>query len=204
MRLYASQGARGRIIDLDTGKFVPKVIWLDLENGELEAYRIDGNGQPVSDGNGNLLTYYAKGRFRFETVRVRESKNGSVPISGAPKCVKCESVLTLPGDDLCPACRAKDRGQRNRFVIERHLDPLEVRPCDGRCGRLAVYAVSDEVTVTPESKVIDWQGRKTRALFDRGATVGRRFYCSFCFKPPRILDARGEVIQELDTKVRPD
>jgi hypothetical protein len=217
VRLYAEQGFRGTVIDLETGRRVPKVIWLDETAGELEAYRTDSDGRYVRDVNGDYETYRAKGKFKFVpqeasgcggSAAVRVSRT-STALIGAPSCVRCRSPLTLPGDDLCPACRARDRGQKHPMRAERLASPLLDRPCQAKgCGRLAEWAVADEVGVSPEAvtrPLLLPDGRTLkRPLYERGATVGRRYYCSFHYRPPRILDAKGEVIQDLDdTKVRP-
>ena len=194
MWLHAEQGARGQVIDLDTGLPVRKVIRLNEEAGLLEAYQVDAHGKERQDGEGNFLTVTLKGRFKF--IPRREAFT-AVPkiVMGAPACAKCGCNLTLRGDDLCPTCRAKDRGQRNPMTRGgQRLSPLEIRWCDHKgCSRRAAWAVGDEVTVTPE---LARRGRR-RWLFDRAMTVGVRHYCSFHFQPPRILDAKGEVIEEL-------
>jgi hypothetical protein len=209
MRLHAAQGVRGTVLDLETGRPVPKVLWLDVGpdgvGTELEACRVDARGGYVRDLNGEYLTYRARGRFRLVVGSVPAGPGGvtargpsagghaRTPAAGAPRCALCPSPLTLPGDDLCPPCRARERGQRNRLLVERLLNPLLDRKCCN-CSRLATYAVADEVAVSPQVGL--WGGRK--ALFSRGYTAGRRWYCEFCYRPPRILDARGEVVEELE------
>lgn len=203
MRLHALQGIRGKVIDLDTGREVRKVIWLDIDRGELEAYQIDAQGIEISDINGCKLTYRAKGRFAFvpkDSLDPRYTKGyeGSrdAPLfsrrlsEGAVCCAMCRSPLTLPGDDLCIRCRCSQRVQKWKPKVERLATPLLDKKCC-RCTRLATWSVADEVEVSPQ--------RYGRGLYERGATVGQRFYCSFCYKPPRLLDAKGEEIQEFDT-----
>jgi hypothetical protein len=58
------------------------------------------------------------------------------------------------------------------------------------CGKVAAWMVSDEVPMPPE---IGPDGKK----YLRAQVVGVRYYCSWHFKPPRILDNKGEVVQEL-------
>jgi hypothetical protein len=212
MRLHAEQGFRGEVIDLDTGRTVPKVIWLDEELGELEAYQLGPGGEYCFDASGeNYVTIKLKGRFKYKYIPANPlllSPRKS-PVMGAPRCTKCSNPLTLPGDDLCPPCRAKERNQRHSMRAERITNPLERRRCSAyACGREANWSVSDEVEVTPEpgSIFLGGSNRRTRVLFDRGMTVGRRYYCSFHYQSPRILDARGEVIETLNEAhgVRPN
>jgi hypothetical protein len=65
MLLHAESGFRGKVIDLDTGKPVPKVIWLDTERGELEAYKTTSEGKYIRGLNGEFITYKARGNFRY-------------------------------------------------------------------------------------------------------------------------------------------
>jgi len=184
MILEAKNGVRGRVVDLDTGKSIPKVRFLNTDTGYIEAWRTDGQGNILKNEVGELQWYAAKGRFKFIEAVTR-----SVSINmGAEKCAKCTSPLTLLGDDLCPSCRAKDRGQKNP-MISTVITPQFDKRC--HCGALANYSVGDEVEVTPE---VDG-----KQLYSRGATVGRHYYCAKHYKPPRLLDSKGEVIQELES-----
>jgi hypothetical protein len=210
MLLHAESGFRGKVIDLDTGKPVPKVIWLDTERGELEAYKTTSEGKYIRGLNGEFITYKARGNFRYiPSNSVDSSTNNTTRnrvVLGAPKCARCPSTLTLPGDDLCPPCRAKERGQRNKMLVERITTPLLDRPCCVKgCGRLASWSVSDEVSVTPSVGglspgllALPRYKRAKRVLYERGCTVGRRWYCSRHYSPPRLLDAKGEVIETYD------
>lgn len=172
------------MIDLDTGREVKKVVRLNTDTGHIVATAPDGS------------LYEAVGRFRFEERRQEQPKI----VMGAPQCIKCGSSLTLPGDDLCPGCRARDRNQRNRMVVEKSCDPFSKHKCE-LCDRVAAYSVADEVETTPQVAK-EWMMRRT-VLFSTGATVGRRWYCDFHFQPPRILDARGEVVEQVETRLRP-
>ncbi len=211
MRLHASQGMRGTVIDMDTGQPVAKVIWLDLDRGELEAYKVGPTGECImtndTDNMPAYVTQRLKGRFKLipRTEPVSPVHGQPDPSSprrrlsmGAPQCARCKSVLTLLGDDLCPACRALDRRQKNPMRIEKLSVPLFNCRCSYYgCSRPGEWAVADEIEVTPQ--------RVKRTLYERGATVGRRYYCSKHYVPPRILDSKGEIIEELDnTKGRPE
>lgn len=190
MKLKAMDGVRGVVYDLDTGRRVPKVIELDTERGYVRAYFVvvqddvhPEREEVRKNAVGDYEWYEAYGRFRFVPAEVKMPK----VVLGAPKCMRCSSPLTLPGDDLCPRCRAADRFQRNRFVVERLTTPLFDRRCED-CSVTASWAVSDEVEVTPE--VAD------RLLWDRGMTVGRRYYCDTHYRPARLLDPKGEVVKD--------
>lgn len=202
MRLHAEQGFRGIVTDLDTGLRVRKVIWIDVDDANpshgtlLEAICTTAiPGVLIGD------TYIAKGTFKVEIAKaVSQPERRGVPL-GAPSCAKCKNPLTLPGDDLCAPCRAAERNQRNKMRVDRQLNVFEVRPCDGGCGRQAEWAVVDEVEASPvlapavgrvggRSEVVI----KREVAFARAAAVGRRFYCSWCFHGPKLLDARGELI----------
>jgi hypothetical protein len=186
----ARQGFKGLVIDLDTGQRIPRVQTLDLERGICEAFQVGTDGKRLytigPGGERVALTVTLRGRFK---VLPRLAPPSSRIIMGAPKCQRCPSLLTLRGDDLCPACRAKERGQRHTMQAERVHDLLLPQKC-AACTRQGVWCVADEVEVTPE--------QAGRSLYDRGATVGRRYYCARCFQSPRLLDARGDVIQELE------
>ncbi len=204
MRMHCSQGFRGTVIDLDTGKPIPKVIWLDEEARELEAYQVDGAGMVKKIGM-DFLTYRAKGNFKFipkgQTELAQTQSATTRIVMGAPACAKCKSPLTLPGDDLCPICRSIERGKR--IVVERLTTPLLNRKCL-RCSALAVWSVSDEMEVTPaigRNPYKRW-GRG-KVVFDRAKTVGIRFYCERHYQPPRLLDSKGEIIKSISA-IHPD
>lgn len=193
MLLKATAGVRGTVYDLETGRRVPKVIDLELERGYLKAYFVvwQDDESPEKeiirrDANGNYEWYEAHGRFRFVPLPVAPAERPG--LLGAFNCALCGSPLVLTGDDLCPRCRAAERGQRDRFLVERLSTPLFDCKCL-ECSRTAVWAVADEVTVSPENG--------ERYLYDRGMTVGRRYYCDSHYKPARLLDPRGEVIHDL-------
>lgn len=189
LRLYAAHGFRGKLIDLDTGLPVPRVIWADPDEGLVEAYRVRPDGSPVLDPSGAYVTYRAKGRFKF--VPVNTPRRRPPAKEGAAKCTKCTSHLTLPGEELCPACYALDRNVKRPMRVGRLASPiLNVRCGRKGCSRVATWSVSDEVAVSPEKKGKMW--------FERGATVGRRFYCSHHYVPPKILDARGEEVETIE------
>jgi hypothetical protein len=207
---YADKGLRGTVVDLDENRIVPRVTALNLEEGLLVALQLDERSRPVTDAAGNWLTYKARGRFKLLPPKPMKFAADM----GAPHCVKCGSMLTLLGDDLCAPCRAAQDplkmartgrdGERNGMRVERVLDPLDDHKCC-MCSRLASWSVSDEVTTTPEiggpKRILGETVNRT--LWDRGATVGRRWYCSWHYAPPRLLDSHAEVVSELPVSERP-
>ena len=195
-----------RVHDLDTKRDVRGVIWVDEEAGSAEAYHYDEHGRKVLtydvDGAAAWKTVLLKGRFKLLPLVAPQKPTGGAVIMGAPACAKCNSPLTLRGDDLCPACKRRDMGKP---LDARRCGPLDFRKCQS-CSRDATWSVSDEVVVTPQvarrgrSRVL----RAGSYYFDRAATVGRRYYCSWCFKAPRLVDHKGEVISVDDDVIRPD
>lgn len=207
-----------RVVDLDTGLPVRKVLWVETEPVPplgpgvmlLEALRVDQHGNTVVNRQtGTEERYVAKGRFKLEMVEPAPPKQSAM---GAPKCAKCQSTMTLPGDDLCFACRAEDKCR----AVQKVDDPFADHKC-AVCSRKADWSVSDEVDVTPALSgftVVErrMRGRKVQVVvpggegkqrWARAATVGRRYYCSRHYQPPRLLDSTGEPIRDFDTSNRP-
>lgn len=69
---------------------------------------------------------------------------------------------------------------------------IEIREKCATCTRQATYAVSDE---TPLSPVVV-KGRQY--AFERAKTVATRYYCEWCYQGPRILDAKGEIMEVIE------
>lgn len=167
MRLYAKDGVRGKLIDLDTGKPVPKVVWFDTETGEFQAYQTGADGQILRDAQGDYLVYLARGRLRF----FPEDK---------PRAVR------LPCPDPEPVTKPPRRTSKDE-----RLDAwmLGILPCSHyACTRTAEWAVSDEEPAAPQ--IVD------RMAYTQATIVNRRFFCAFHYKPPRLLDHKGEVVEE--------
>lgn len=200
MILKASDGIRGKVIDLDTNLEVRKVVWLDTDKGILEAEKVDATGRTFYGADGQPLTYKARGRFKFIDIKLKRPRNRF----GALVCAKCPSTLTLQGEELCPTCKAKDRNQKHKMQVESIDSPLLEHRCE-KCSRYATISVSDEVEVSPViCKVRITNGAATsdvngpyKVAYERGQTVDRRFYCQWCYEPPRLLDPRGEIIKDL-------
>lgn len=206
--LSAGNGVRGQVIDLDTGAPIPKPITLTYDpvtgSGTIKAYQCNHNGSIKTNAGGDFLTYTAGGRFKF--ISAGEPIPPKCAPEGAPRC-KCGSRLTLPGDDLCAACRAKERGQRHKMCAEKvERNYLITRKCE-LCSRAAEWGVSDEVEASPERGPallgLPLAVQPKTMLFKRVACVKRRWYCSTHFKPPRLLDPRGEVIKDIEEGLRP-
>lgn len=64
-----------------------------------------------------------------------------------------------------------------------------------KCARSATWAVSDEKQLEPR--------RVGSVFYEQAEHVGTRYYCSWHYEPPRLLDDRGETIKEIDVKARP-
>lgn len=65
MRLHTKDGIKGRVIDLDTGRPVRWVIWLDTDLGSLEHFTTDPATTPPPRERAIRF-----GRFRFDPGRV--------------------------------------------------------------------------------------------------------------------------------------
>lgn len=58
--------AEWELIDLDTGKKIPKVQWADDETGEYEVLKVDNNGVVIYDQITNeTLKEYKKGNIKL-------------------------------------------------------------------------------------------------------------------------------------------
>jgi hypothetical protein len=172
------------VTDLDTALEVPAWIWVDVECGAIEAFFVPAHELP----DGTYKTYTARGRFRYVPQRRSQIKVAM----GAEFCELCGNPLTVLGSSLCVACNANDRGHK---FPSRLRNPFTTHKCEA-CSRQAEWSVSDEVTVTPEVSTMN--GLRGRFMFDRGTTTGRRYYCSWHYQPPRILDERGEVVEAIE------
>lgn len=197
MLLQAKDGIRGKVIDLDTGMEVPKVISLNMETGELTAYRVDALGRTMTGADGGRLTYTAVGRFKF-VPRGRAAPDGPRVRLGAAACARCKSPLTLPGDELCPMCNAKDRSYArlvNQFAARPGAFLLGQLCQHPGCSRPATHRTTVEVEVSGAVH--------NRYVYERGMTVGAGAWCAWHYQAPKLLDAKGEVVEELPDSTRP-
>jgi hypothetical protein len=199
MRLHASQlRVRAKVVDLDTGRDLKEVIWVDESAGLCEAYQVGPDGKRVLtvdvDGAAAWRTVTLKGRFKLVLLDRPERAVDKIKM-GAPACARCKSPLTLRGDDLCVRCKAKDRGKPLKDL--RRLDPTDLRHKCERCSRDATWSSADEVLATPAKGVVKGGPKLLGGayLFDQAAVVGRRYFCDWHHQPPRLLDDKGEVIK---------
>jgi hypothetical protein len=188
--------------DLDEGRPIFGWIWVDVEKGLMEGYQLDESGVARTEGD-SYLTYTARGRFQLTRAGAAPSRSAAagVPqavraLGAAPACVRCGDPLVLPGDDLCVKCKAEDRAYSK---VLSHLETLKAggkvpgaAPCAYRgCNRPGVYSVSHEVGVSS----VDAGGPR---VFRRGAAVARLYFCPWHWRPPLLLDPKGEVVEEQD------
>ena len=201
MRIYASQlKTRCKVHDLDTKRDLREVVWVDCEAGTAEAFKVGADGMRVTEphpvtGQPSLVRVLLKGRFKLVAVEEPAKPDPFRAMQAASRC-KCGSVLVLRGDELCAVCRAAEQGRR---IDLRDLDPLDFRKCQ-TCSRDATHSVADEVQVSPAKGRVSGQLRMRNGvyLFDRAATVGRRYFCRWCLSKHhegvRLVDHKGEVI----------
>ncbi len=153
--------------------------------------------------NGGWQTVLIKGRFKVVAADPPKRPDFN-RLLGAAGCARCPSRLTLPGDDLCVRCR---RAQTGRPLEDmQRCSAFDAHRCS-TCSRDADWSVADEVQATPQQGQVRG-GRRVRGgayLFDRAATVGRRYFCQRCIvkrhEGSRLLDSKGEVIKTEEVKV---
>lgn len=75
--------------------------------------------------------------------------------------------------------------------------PVVSQRCQEKgCDRVATWSVADEELLPPV--------RVGNRLYERGMVKKVRRFCSWHYQPPRLLDAKGDVIKNYDESVRPD
>jgi hypothetical protein len=167
MLLHVRDGIRGTIIDCETGRRVPKPIWLDTETGTCEFYQVDAAGRIKTDAAGNYLTTLARGRFKF-----------------IPRAPTVPAVTPAPPVSPPPAMRAETRRRLRTSPLN---TPLLCQRCDHyACDRVAEWQTSDEVTLPPQVA----GGRR----YERGKVIEVRFWCDFHFEAPRLMDHTGREV----------
>ena len=174
MRLDSRSGARGMLMNLDSGKPIRWVRWADVpetteQEGDYEAFHMNPEqakqqGIPLSE-----IIYRGRCRMRF--------------IPAAPAFRSTPTSQRDLSGSLEEA--------RKRLVEPKLLVPGE--ECDEpKCHRLSEYRVSDEVEIEPER---DSEGR----LFERAVTTRVRCYCGAHYRLPRFVNTRG-VEREVETE----
>lgn len=164
-RIYAKDGVRGTLIDLITRKPIRVPVWFDQETGEYEAFRLDAVGKILHE-NGKPVRYRGKTKLQFIPSYTDNQK--------FIEKVAPDKFVGTPKSVIPITKREK-------------LYPLLQLRCEAYgCDRIAAWSVSDEV---PSSPVV--QGNRK---YETGITIARRYYCSWHYQPPRLLDAKGDVI----------
>lgn len=176
MRIDSHTGVRGKLYaDLGKGlQYIPCVVWYDLEEKEFLAYRVGPLWKPFTPGAGKYI------------VRV----DGEKQTWGHKGC-----DMRFVADDV------QSRIALNEMV--RKAEPVKVvhraritlpdprRRCEGyACDRPVAWYTLEERTEPPA--VIGGQ------KYDCASFVRTRYWCSFCYEPPLILDSKGEVVQVYD------
>lgn len=166
MIFRAKDGVRGKLIDLDTGKEIPKVIWFNDADGTFEAFRVDQSGEVARAPDGAPLVWWGRGNLKFvQLLAARAVQAGA---------------LQSPKQKILPPARKRQKHEHLRL-------PLLDADCQHyACLRPAEYAVSDEVELPP----LLARGKR----WARAKTVAVRYYCAFHYVPPRVLDDKGEVV----------
>ncbi len=169
MIFKAADGIRGKLLDLDTGEVIPKVVWFNDQDGTFEAFKVDQRGEVLRGHDGGAVVWWGKGNLRF----VQDAQPGKVLAPRKPKSFPSEK-----------APRQKVRQKHRRLSVK-----LFNADCEHyACLRPAEYAVSDEMDLPP----LVAGGRR----WARAKTLKVHYFCAFHYQPPRILDGRGEVMSE--------
>lgn len=167
MIIHSKDRVRGTLIDLTSKKVIPKAIWFDDETGEYEAFRLDPSGK-IATENGVPLRYKGKSKLRFVPS---SNTNQKFMEKVAPE--KMQDTVNL--------------GKR---IVKREaiLFPCAKMRCQHYgCDRIAAWSVSDEEHRPP----IVINGR----CYEQAATLRERYYCSWHYVPPKLYDAKGELIE---------
>jgi len=65
MILNAYSGARGVLVDRDTGARIPLALWADTDTGEYVALRTLDGQKPLRDGCGRVIKYSGRANLAF-------------------------------------------------------------------------------------------------------------------------------------------
>lgn len=168
MIISSKDGIRGVLFNKRSGTVIPKAIWFDTDTGDYEAFRLDSNQQDGIRRDEKGTPIRYRGRTELKFIQ------------GETLRTKEESPISVSGNGA------------KRFSSGERL-PVPIFSCKcqhSNCNRIAEWLVSDEIEIEPE--VVN--GRK----YSRAKTVGMRYYCSWHYQGPRILDEKGEIIEQIE------
>lgn len=163
MRIHASMGIRGSLVDATTGQLIRKAIWADLETGEYEALKLDGNGNTIGEP-GKELRYFGKAKLKFVPAKILDDKPS----------------------------QPEEEPNRKKPVVKQRPTPIRIplfsKHCQHyACNRVAAWMVSEEEELPPL--------RKGNRLLVRAKLLRVCYWCSFHYVPPKLFDAKGELIE---------
>lgn len=197
MILDARSGLRGDLVNLDNGKVIPHACWADIPDdgspGTFVAAHVDAQGNPIhekqtqADGSTRMVPVLYRGRARLKFV------SGQAAVLRPP-------ALATPGP--LPARLPSVRRDRElalqsepgagKPLFTRHHKvqvPIFSDRCDHTaCNRVADWAVSDEVALSP---VKGADGR----WYSRAQIVRVRYYCAQHYRAPALVTEKGEIIK---------
>lgn len=176
-----TDGVRGLLVNMETGKPIRAAIWADLDTGEYEAFKVDEKGAIMRDNRRVPLKYTGKARLSF------------IPTQKTSLTGLMKQASSQPKPQSAPRSTGKIKYEHiEDFVL------LKI-PCEHYgCIRIAEWLVSDEMETEPVLK--------DKKLYPTAKTVDMHAYCSWHFQPPRIVDEKGEVVEVIEDAggVRPD
>lgn len=166
MRLDSRSGARGVLLNAETGQRIRWVRWADIpedheQQGEYEAFSRDpeeakARGIPLAD-----IIYRGRCRLRF------------VPAAPRFTCTPT-SERDLAGS----------LDEARRRLVDQRLLVLGLECDEPGCHRQAQYRVSDEQEIEPQR---DAEGHQ----FERAIAVRARCYCARHYRLPTLTSMRG-------------
>jgi hypothetical protein len=128
----------------------------------------------------------------YEAILVNEAGESIRDEKG--KCITYRGKTRLqftPAANLDPPASIPSQPTSTKKVAKNIPIPLFSCYCQHPgCVKVANWMVSDEVSLPPI--------KVGKRFFSRGKTVAKRYYCSWHYVPPRLLDSRGEVIEIYD------
>jgi len=169
----AKSGVAGVLVDLATGQPIRKAFWANLATGEYKAWRTDPDGRIVSPPE------VVAGRTQLKWLPTRPA-TPKTPPAADPDAPPVQAPTLLAG----------------RRRVGRPLGLMNV-PCDQRtCSRWAVWQVADEL----DKPALVVAGVKQ---YEQADLLNVRYYCDWHYQPPRLFDAKGEIIKEHEVEARP-